>query len=133
MSGKDNRSCVIYALRDPLTKQIRYVGLSSNLPQRLDLHINRAKSFDPDKPRYGSNPGLHEWLKSLLRKGVKPEALIIDEVPVGSNRYKVEARWIEHYLLLGEPLTNITWSSGREPGSGFVIIDTTTGEQELAG
>ena len=35
----------IYSLTDPITNQIRYVGKTVNLEQRLYNHINHAKTL----------------------------------------------------------------------------------------
>lgn len=62
----------IYALVDPRTKEIRYVGKTINPSQRLIKHTT---------PWY-YNDGTHKgrWIKQLIQLGLKPEMTILKTV-----------------------------------------------------
>jgi group I intron endonuclease len=88
----------IYKLIDPISNDIRYIGLTFNdLKQRLKSHCSeKSKS-------HKSN-----WIQQLKSKGLKPliesienNILSYDDV---CNR---EIYWIEKYKLEGHPLTNM--------------------------
>ena len=93
------RKFLIYTLKDPVTLEIRYVGVTSTtLSARLSQHIYDSKKLGTHK-RY--------WIKSLVERNLKP---IIETIE--SCTYKTwedrEKYWISYY----ENLTN-TLSGGR--------------------
>jgi hypothetical protein len=78
----------IYALLDPDSKVIRYVGCSQNPQDRLYGHLREA--ILPS--RY--NPKKNNWLRSLIQQNKRPLIKILDEV---SDR-KVEYFYIFKHL-----------------------------------
>ena len=64
----------IYALLDPRTQGVRYIGKSDNPQGRLSRHIRSVS--------WRSASGIHRlnWIRSLLREGLKPKLEIVDEV-----------------------------------------------------
>lgn len=78
----------IYALCNPITDEIRYIGKSNNPQKRLD--------FGHLKPRgkYG-NKHLKNWISSLDKKGDKPKLTMIDEVFISEWEF-----WERHYISL---------------------------------
>ena len=62
----------IYALIDPITTHIKYIGKSNNPKNRFLRHIN-----DTHKNRSHKN----SWLKYLLSMNLLPELFILDEIP----------------------------------------------------
>jgi len=89
----------IYVLRDPETKDIRYVGKSNNPKRRLYNHLRKYKDVGTHK---------RNWIDSLKDK---PILEIIKEVPK-SEWQTYEKYYIEYYLSIGCNLVN--WGDGGE-------------------
>lgn len=88
----------IYALSD-INGNIRYIGKTSYLKQRLYSHIKECRT---KRINHKIN-----WIKSLLKKGEKPLISILDEVD--SNHWQFwECFWIEQFKQWGFNLTNQT-------------------------
>jgi group I intron endonuclease len=94
----------IYALIDPNTDQIRYVGKTKHCPKkRLQAHLyEKSKTYKCN------------WIKSL--NGKIPELLILDIVSE-DNWIFWEQYWISQCKCWGFQLTNAT--IGGEGGSGL--------------
>lgn len=93
------QSWVIYALRDPNTQGIRYVGWTKNVVARFKSHLNAAKH----RPRYH----VHFWIAKLLRANTTP-ILEILENGNGPGWQAREQFWIAHMRTVGCDLTNLT-------------------------
>jgi predicted GIY-YIG superfamily endonuclease len=92
----------IYALIDPNTNLVRYVGKTNKPKDRYNQHINncyRSKNNHKDN-----------WIKLLLSNDQKPIMDIIEESTI-ENWSEREKYWISHY----PNLTNST--SGGEDGT----------------
>ncbi len=101
--GKSNpETTFIYALIDPNTQQIRYVGKSDNPRRRMQDHMD-----DKRKTHRAS------WLKSLRDKGQKPILMILEEVLFDIWQER-ERYWIAYYREQGIDLTNM--ADGGEGG-----------------
>ncbi|MFN7301685.1 MAG: NUMOD1 domain-containing DNA-binding protein [Bacteroidota bacterium] len=84
----------IYALIDPLTNNIRYIGKTVNLASRYSFHVN-------DK----SNTYKVNWIKSLQTQNLKPIMVVIDKCKYSwQDREKF---WIAHFKKMYK-LTNLT-------------------------
>lgn len=96
----------IYTLAHPETKEIRYVGKTTNLKRRYYQHFNTkiCKKL--------SNKHLGNWLSSILNKGLKPSIEIIEECT--NNWIESEQYWIQQLKYWGFDLLNIT-----KGGEGF--------------
>ena len=101
------RTEFIYALRDPETGLIRYIGKSVRPSERLRNHMNDSSKC------HRTN-----WLQSLKCKGLCPELLILEEIeifrddhpsnmPMWDWQYS-ERYWIATARRLGWPLVNGT-------------------------
>lgn len=103
----------IYALVDPRTKEIRYIGKTINPSQRLIKHTT---------PWY-YNDGTHKgnWIKQLIRLGLKPEMTILKTVSE-SEWQKEEIDTIKKYRETHN-LTNI--DSGGSGGMGRTTSEET--------
>jgi len=88
----------IYALVDPRTNEIRYVGFAKNIESRYREHIRETKRYSTHKVN---------WLKQLLRNGLEPIRVFLDEVPA-EDWSLCESAWIVYGLEQGWPLTNMT-------------------------
>jgi len=79
----------IYALVDPRNKSIRYVGWTSQLPEkRLCAHLSEA--------RLGKISHRYNWLRELLREDLKPEITILEEISYPEREEK-ERYWIAYF------------------------------------
>lgn len=90
----------IYALVCPIGK-IRYIGKTNDPDKRLRRHISRAKYYETKS--HAAN-----WIRSLLKRGEKPEIRVLEEVPDGGDWVSREIATISEYRALGFDLTNAT-------------------------
>lgn len=91
---------LIYALQDPITFEIRYIGKSMSGLDRPKSHNNlnqlQAKSYK------------NNWVKSLISNGYKPIIKIIQYIINPIELDEAEIYWISYFKNLGCPLTNST-------------------------
>ena len=80
----------IYALIDPITNNIKYIGKSNSPETRIRVHIHNAK-FNKV-----SNVHLCRWINLLLNQGLEPELKIIEETTFEIWRER-EIYWIDFY------------------------------------
>ena len=88
----------IYALIDPRTALVRYVGQTTNLKERYYQHCS---STTLRKTYVGC------WLKSLWVLDIKP-ILEVLSVETEETWRRGEQFWILYFRRLGYPLTNLT-------------------------
>lgn len=92
-------SCAyIYALSDPRTNEIRYIGKAENPQYRLTNHLADA--------RRGQRTHKANWFRELLSLGLSPDLSYIC-VTHDDNWGAVEQEWIDRAKQLGWPLTNL--------------------------
>ena len=87
----------IYALIDPNTYKIRYIGKSTRPKQRLQNQMNEV-----------SNCHRSHWLQSLKAEGKRPHQVILQELYDDEHWQSFEVAWIRHGRAMGWPLTNNT-------------------------
>jgi hypothetical protein len=63
--------CGIYALADPRTGRIMYVGQSIDIDKRYRSHL--------DIDRYEPNIAKRRWLRELARLNLKPSLIVLEE------------------------------------------------------
>lgn len=98
----------IYTLSDPRSPDIvKYVGKTNNPYFRAYTHStpSNIKSKTPK----------NDWIKSLIKSGVRPKLNIIDEVPVEEWGFW-ETFWIQQFKAWGFNLKNI--NPGGEGNNG---------------
>lgn len=89
----------IYTLSDPVTNEIRYVGKANDIKKRLNCHMTRSNLIKTSHK--------NSWIKSLIKKGLKPIIEPIDEVLVSDWEFW-EIYWISQFKTWGYSLTNLT-------------------------
>lgn len=94
----DIKTTFIYALCEPETGKIRYVGKSNTPKTRLGTHLSGSS-------KHRSHLG--HWLKLLVSLGKKPIVEIIDEVPNTQWEFW-EREYIRVFRALGMDLVNTT-------------------------
>lgn len=101
------KTTFIYELIDPRTNDPYYIGKSNNPKVRLNTHIKRAQNNL-------SYVYKENWIRSLLKEGLKPIMNIIDEVSFEEWEFW-EKYYISLYKSFGFNLTNTT--EGGEGGN----------------
>lgn len=91
------KTTFIYALCDPDTEMVRYVGKADCPKTRYYHHLkDKHKTYKVN------------WIKKLQSEGKTPLLKILQEVEI-SLWEESEKKWVDHYrLLVGKKLTNIT-------------------------
>lgn len=92
-------SAYIYALIDPRTNQVRYIGKTFNVLSRFRGHCK-------DKgPTYKA-----KWIRELRAAGYSPRIEIVEIINTGNQKdwEAAERQWISNFKLLGCKLTNLT-------------------------
>lgn len=88
----------IYGLKDPETKEIRYVGKSAKPKARYRQHIKNCDLVNNHK---------RSWIKNLAEKGFVPELEILETTD--QEHWELRERyWIKYGLDNDWPLTNIS-------------------------
>ena len=95
------RSWEIYALKDPETQEVRYIGWTAKgTARRLSNHISEALTSPPVTHK-------RRWILSLLKKGVRPATEVL-ESGFGNSWEEAECRWIAIFKSRGARLVNGT-------------------------
>lgn len=115
------RLTVIYALADPRTDEIRYVGkTSASLTERLRHHLKEA--------REGVVGHKCNWLRQLMSEGLMPEVGVL-EVVRGEGWRDREKYWIGCFRDRCN-LTNL--ADGGQGSTGYRLNDEQRARQSAA-
>lgn len=95
-----NTNHFIYGLIDPLTKELRYIGYSSDINKRFTDHHRLCN--------LKSKTHKNNWLKSLIKLGHNSELLIIEEWISAEELPDAEIEMIAYLKYIGVELTNGT-------------------------
>lgn len=89
----------IYGLKDPITKELRFVGQTTkeSTNYRFKGHINEK-----------ANTRKNQWIRSLKSKNTLPIIFIIDECYGLDELNRLEIFWIGYFKSIGCRLTNVT-------------------------
>lgn len=90
------KTTYIYALLDPRTNEIKYVGKSDYPKARYKTHCKRT-----------DNKHLMNWIKQLKRENLQPSLMTLEECD-NSIWQERERYWIKYYREQGCKLTNLT-------------------------
>ena len=88
----------VYALSDPRTNAVRYIGWAFNPVKRLRDHVFKSKAAFTHKDN---------WLKQLTACGLSP-ILSVLESGTGNGWAECETKWIAHHRGAGANLVNST-------------------------
>lgn len=92
-----DKSVTIYALCDPDTNEVRYIGQTVCFKTRLYEHLyNEIHKQTPKTV----------WVQGLRKNGKRPKIVAIEIVAM-SEANAAENKWIHHYLNAGNQLTNL--------------------------
>lgn len=91
---------IIYGLFDPVTKELKYIGITSNQKRRYVDHHNPSKLKE--------NTYKNNWIKSLLTQGLKAEMVILETYETAVELPQAEIELIEYYRSIGCNLVNGT-------------------------
>lgn len=83
---QESKTTFIYTLSCPLSNDIRYVGKSDNIKNRIRDHLSKSKKLKTHKDK---------WICSLNKNHSKPKLEILDIVD--KNEWKF---WEQHYISL---------------------------------
>lgn len=99
----------IYALTDPETNIIRYVGKTINPTERLrgyrHLRVHSPQTH------------CRSWIQSLQKQGLQPAMVVCDTCDDETTANDLERAWITLFRMAGVPLTNHT--DGGEGITGY--------------
>jgi hypothetical protein len=99
--GQNSKPIYIYALRCPITGEIRYIGQSNQPERRFGLHLFAAQH------RYYKHHACR-WLQLLKDRNLEPTLEVLCRVPDGDDWRDYERRYIALARASGFKLTNQT-------------------------
>jgi|SRR5579862_430088 len=97
----------IYALADPRTGIIWYIGITTDMHRRFMQHVGCQ----------GNNLEKNTWIRALRSETLLPALKILESVPTNQQAREREDYWIQWYLGEGMPLTNILQEKGEQQSS----------------
>jgi len=102
-----NHPFTIYGLKDPITKQLRYIGQTKQerLKNRFNYHVNEK-----------TNTRKNQWIRSIRKKGLLPEMFVIDQCYSLDELNELEIFWIAYFKYIGCRLTNVALGGGGVTG-----------------
>ena len=80
---------VIYALCDPISNEIRYIGKAIDLYTRIRNHYKES--------RLKCITHKNNWIKSLLNKELRVNVIILEELTDEILLNEAEIKWIKYY------------------------------------
>lgn len=92
----------IYALLDPTTNQIKYIGQTNNIERRFNDHLSSSLNEKSDS----YNTYKARWIRKLLSNNIKPIIQIVEECENLEQSNLKERFHIEKLTNEGHKLTN---------------------------
>jgi hypothetical protein len=99
VSGYKGSKFLIYALFDPLTFEVRYVGASTCGLARPQCHLRPSGNLDRSDPRA-------RWCSGLLARGLRPGLGILQELASEAGLAEAECQNIARFRSEGAALLN---------------------------
>lgn len=90
--------CWVYALVDPRTEEIRYIGCSRSVKERTRAHLNG----------FSGSRTVGAWKNELKKLNLQPLIFLV-EMTTDSERVSAETRWIQACLTQGANLLNVIY------------------------
>lgn len=87
----------IYAILDPRSNAVRYVGKAVKLNKRISGHLKSAKD--------NVQGHTYSWIRSIIRDNLLPEFITL-EIVNEEDWIEAEQFWIAYFKFLGARLTN---------------------------
>lgn len=89
---------LIYALLDPNTKEIRYIGQTHNLKKRLVNHYTPSE--------FKNKTHKVNWLRTLVKNGQKADVIVLEDNLSQLTIDEAEIFWIAYFKFIGANLVN---------------------------
>lgn len=105
---KDRQPAEIYALSDPITGQLRYIGKANDSAERLKSHLRDANRRDTP---------VYRWIRKLTNKGLAPAVKVLE---VTHDWQESERRLIALSRARGDKLLNVA-DGGDEPACSTAV------------
>jgi hypothetical protein len=113
----------IYALFDPRTLLVRYVGKTTQpLQRRVRMHTYARFLAAPTRK--------NRWLRGLLREGLMPGVAVLEECLTLNALNEAERFHIAYWRCVGAPLTNL--ASGGGDGFGLGRTHTVAARRKIS-
>jgi len=100
--SREPKNVVIYALCEPATNLVRYIGATTDIIERTRKHWS------------GGDDSTGEWVRGLREKSLLPGAMILEMVS-DEDAVVAETKWIFHLSRGSSPLLNVRQKSGFGP------------------
>lgn len=101
-NANSNQRTFIYALIDPSTNEVFYIGRSNKPKNRLTQHILRSNKLAPGLKKFNNT---QVRIQAILRAEQAPILQVLEET-LGRFADKREVYWCNHYREQGVTLTN---------------------------
>lgn len=93
----------IYALREPGSKLVSYVGATNNLQRRAHLRLRQTKY---------ARTAAERWLASLAARGLVPELDVLEIWPEPRDARFAERWLLWNLIVAGHPIQNqVRWDT----------------------
>lgn len=89
---------VIYGLQDPRDNAVFYVGMTADIYKRFISHLKCE----------GNNEEKNKWIDGMKAQGFVPVLVTLETAYIQEVASKRETYWIQHFVHLGAPLTNVS-------------------------
>lgn len=103
------KPAAVYALTDPSTGEVRYIGKANCPAARLATHLRESGRLD--RP-------VHRWIRKLRAAGAMPSMVVLEEA---ADWREAERRLIAQYRAAGARLLNVA-EGGDEPHCPVAVL-----------
>ncbi len=117
------RSPIVYGLLDPRNGTLRYIGKSVNGLKRAYAH-GKPSALKSDQTHKGN------WIRSLLKQGLVPEVVLLEEPASVDDLADLERFWIASVRATGAHIFN--HCDGGEGATGRIVSTETRERLRLA-